>query len=362
MTEYLNLPTGEQQERIATALEAMAKTRPQDDYTNSPGSKYIIAGDKDAGFYGFVQPEEFGEIVGNIDGKTAMAGDNLALAIGLAQGTAININTAWMKFSSKGKVVFVPVKPLRYLVSWDSIYNQGAVFGDDSENKSTPLSRSGSLISINGNTNSIVVSGDNNWNVTGGIIAAVGDKIILSGFTTPSNNGEFTVRSVGNKELVVEETLSTESEGNYSAQVIKKGSGVKQDRKVSIGDNTYRVRLLKGAKENPARTENTDRGAIGSEWNELLIPMHIDSKLKTWRNKEYIGDSEYWSADLSNEDLILLPTSGSGYVSWTQEVANGSSFRRICRGNLSIGNVDFVSSWLPNYHFYGWRPVLELQS
>lgn len=361
MTEYLNLPTAEQQERIATALEAMAKTRPQDDYTNSPGSKYIIAGDKDAGFYGFVQPEEFGEIVGNTDGKTAMAGDNLALAIGLAQGTPINNNTPWMKFSSKGKVLFVPVKPLRHSASWDAIYNQGAVFGDDSDNKSAPGSRSGTKLSINGNTNAIIVTGDNNWNTAGAIIASVGEKIILSGFKTASNNGEFTVKSVSDKELIVEESLATEAEGNYNAQVIRKGSGVKQDRKVTIGENTYRVRLLKGAKENPARTANTDRGAIGSEWNDLIVPMHVESKLKTWAHKAYIGDSEYWGADLSDNDLIILSTSGQGYASWTQEVADDSSYRRLSRGHHGVGHVHWYYSWYVSWTC-GWRPALELHS
>lgn len=361
MTEYLNLPTSEQHERIATALEAMAKTRPQDDYTNSPGSKYIIAGNKEAGFYGFVQPKEFGEIVGNVTGKTAMAGDNLALAIGLAQGTAINSNTPWMKFSSKGKVVFVPVKPLRHSVSWDSIYKQGAVFGDDSDNKSAPGSRSGSLISINGNTNSIVLSGENTWNVAGGVILAIGDKVILSGFTTPSNNGEFTVKTITDKELVVEETLSTEPAGNYNAYVMKKGTGVKQDRKVLIGENTYRVRLLKGAKENPARPLNADRGTIGSEWNDLIVPMHIESKLKTWAHKAYIGDSKYWGADLTDADLIIQSKNGLGYASWTQEVMDDPSFRRWNRGAFGVGDVGWVSSWTVGW-FYGWRPVLELQS
>lgn len=361
MTEYLNLPTGEQHERIATALEAMAKTRPQDDYTNSPGSKYIIAGDKEAGFYGFVQPDEFGEIVGNTSGKTAMTGDNLALAIGLVQGIPVNVTTPWMKFSSKGKVIFVPVKPLRHSVSWDSIYKQGAVFGDDSENKSTPNSRSGSLISINGNTNSIIVSGNNNWNESGGVIAAVGEKIILSGFKTPSNNGEFTVKSISNTELVVEETLSTEPEGNYNAQVIKKGSGVKQDRKVTIGNKTYRVRLLKGGKENPARTREADRGAIGSEWNDLIVPIHVESKLKTWAHKNYIGESDYWGTDLTDKDLVILPSIGGGYANWMQEVADGTSYRRLYRGTEGIGYVDWNASWSV-YWGYGWRPVLELQS
>lgn len=361
MTEYLNLPTGEQQERIATALEAMAKTRPQDDYTNSPGSKYIIAGDRDAGFYGFVQPNEFGEIVGNIDGKTAMAGDNLALAIGLVQGSPININTAWMKFSSKGKIVFFPVKPLRLTPSWNAIYNQGAVFGDDSENKSAPGSRSGSLISINGNNNSIILSGENYWNTPGVVIASVGEKIILSGFKTPTNNGEFTVKSVGDKELVVEETLSTEPAGNYNAYVMKKGMGVIQDRKVTIGDNTYRVRLMKGAKENPARTLNTDQGAIGSEWNELIIPMHVESKLKTWKYKEQIGESEYWGADLTNDDLNITLSVAEGYATWTQEVSDALSINRIVRGGAGVGESFSHGSWTVNGRS-GWRPVLELQS
>src|SRR5699024_5422808 len=120
----------------------------------------------------------------------------------------------------------------------------------------------------------------------------------------------------------------------------------------------YRVRLLQGGKENPARTGNADRGAIGSEWNDLIIPMHEESKLKTWAYKQYIGDSEYWGADLTDADLIIQSKNGQGYASWTQEVADDSSFRCLYRGNYGVGYVHWTYSWHV-YWYYVWRPALE---
>src|SRR5699024_12338882 len=66
-----------------------------------------------SGFYGFVQPSEFGLLTDNTDGQQDFNGANLALAVGLAQGTAQYSDTAWMKFSRNGEIVFVPVKPIR---------------------------------------------------------------------------------------------------------------------------------------------------------------------------------------------------------------------------------------------------------
>lgn len=366
MTEYLNLPTGEQQERIATALEAMAKTRPQDDYTNSPGSKYIIAGDKDAGFYGFVQPKEFGEIVGNATDKTAMSGDNLALAIGLAQGTPINVDTPWMKFSSKGKVLFVPVKPLRHSLSWDSIYKQGAVYGDNTIGVAPPFSRSGSRISANGNSNSLSIqkgSENKGWLRENAVIAAVGDTIVIRGFKTSTNNGEFVVKSITDDEIFVNGTLATET-GNSDVKVYRKGQEVTQNRKVSIGGQTYRVRLLKGGDHDPLQSfTDIDRDFVGSnsEWNNLILPTHVHARLQNWTYKHYAGQTEYWGINLTDGDLMTLSTLGNGSFTWVQETSDEESYRRVYRGynGVSLGAADY--SWSAVWG-YGWRPVLELQS
>lgn len=69
---------------------------------------------------------------GRIDYTNLISGDALAAAIGLSAGTAFNSTVDWLKFHVDGKTIFTPQKPFRYGLGWISIYNQGAVFGDDS--------------------------------------------------------------------------------------------------------------------------------------------------------------------------------------------------------------------------------------
>src|SRR5699024_11311450 len=47
-----------------------------------------------SGFYGFVQPSEFGLLTDNTDGQQDFNGANLALAVGLAQGTRSEEHTS----------------------------------------------------------------------------------------------------------------------------------------------------------------------------------------------------------------------------------------------------------------------------
>ena len=83
------------------------------------GPNDLVGGDAQWGFYGEVVSNDF------------IAGDALASAIGLSAGTSYNSNTEWLKFNSGGKVVLIPKKPLRYDLSWEHIYQVGAVYGDD---------------------------------------------------------------------------------------------------------------------------------------------------------------------------------------------------------------------------------------
>ena len=110
-------------------MESAGLTNAIVDFTNAPGSKALVAGTRENGFYGFVQPRDFGKIESNPELNQAFNGANLALAIGLSSGTAINQETAWMKFSRRGEIYFVPVKPIRHSMTWNAIYNQGAVYG-----------------------------------------------------------------------------------------------------------------------------------------------------------------------------------------------------------------------------------------
>jgi hypothetical protein len=120
----IKLPSADQFDEIIKQMKIANKDKGQDDYSSAPGGKSIIAGDANAGFYGFVQPHEFGQI-----GSNEFNGVNLASAVGISQGTAQFSETPWMKFSWRGKILFVPLKAIRYSVSWDHIYQAGAVYG-----------------------------------------------------------------------------------------------------------------------------------------------------------------------------------------------------------------------------------------
>lgn len=129
----IRLPSAEQFERIIEQMEIMNAGTKIDDYTGSPGGKVLIAGDKENGFYGVVPHHAMGDLVNNpINSKTFNA-QNLALAVGITQGVLQFNETPWLKFSRNGRVLFVPLKPIRRSISWDHIYLAGAVYGTGSD-------------------------------------------------------------------------------------------------------------------------------------------------------------------------------------------------------------------------------------
>lgn len=128
MTEF-TLPNAEQMDRLIETLGKGNASRPVDDPHGSPGPQYIERGTKQAGFYGFVKPSDFGIIDDNEEANKTFSVENLALALGITQGVAIYQNTSWLKFSWKGKVLLTPMRVIRRSISWDHIYLAGAVFG-----------------------------------------------------------------------------------------------------------------------------------------------------------------------------------------------------------------------------------------
>lgn len=88
------------------------------EYT-SIGSSTLLHGDDTVGFFGEVPGTEFEAVY----------------AIGSKIGWAISGQPAkpnWLKFVLDGKELFVPKTPLRE-AGWVSIYNEGCVYGDDTE-------------------------------------------------------------------------------------------------------------------------------------------------------------------------------------------------------------------------------------
>ena len=82
-----------------------------------PGSQELIAGDMTAGFFGEVPTSEL------------ITGDDLATAIGLTAGTSQFSNEPWLKFALDDNIIYVAKKPYRHTVSWQHIYQAGAVYG-----------------------------------------------------------------------------------------------------------------------------------------------------------------------------------------------------------------------------------------
>lgn len=90
------------------------------DYTG-PGPQTLSKGDYERGYFGEVEAADL------------YSGDELALRVGLTAGTPVNSLTNWLKFAHKGKVLFIPKLPIRYTLDWNTLFNLGIVYGDNSE-------------------------------------------------------------------------------------------------------------------------------------------------------------------------------------------------------------------------------------
>ena len=358
----IKLPSSDQFDEIIRQMQISNGEKGLTDYTNSPGPKTMLAGDRKNGFYGFVQPRDFGVIKGNPEDKQDMNASNLALSIGLAQGAAQFEDTPWMKFSVNGEIIFVPVKPIRHTVSWNGIYNQGAVYGDNTIGVNPPNGRAGDTVSVANNAFLITVAEDH-WLRSGASIASVGDTIVTRGFANTENNGEFVVESITDTEIQTNKTLVDEP-AKLSHSVYNKKDAVTQNREVTIGDNKFKVQLLKGAGSDPLDGfASADRGMVGekSQWNNLILPLHEKAKLQDWAYKAYAGTTENWAVGLTDLDLITHHTLGRGSYSWCQETGDSLPARRVLRGNHSASYGIVYDSWYA-YSYYGWRPALRLLS
>lgn len=368
MPEFLNIPTAEQFDEINKNLRMIAGEGSIDDFGNHPGPKTLLKGTKENGFYGFVQPSE----MGMINDATEYNGNNLALEIGLSAGSSFNSEVTLMKFSRNRKVLYVPVTGYRYSIPWDSIYKAGAVYGTGDEGFLPPEGRVGLQLSID--------STDNSINTTGGdflgdkspemnyadTVAAVGDTLVLKGWSTEENNKEVTVASITDNKIIVNEPLFTES-GNKKSRFFKKDNIVTQNTIVTIGGKQYRVRLLKGAGEDPVDSyADSDRGAVGpdNEWNDLILPLHERAKLGNWNYSEYAknkdgGPIEDWEIGLTDENLRTHYDFGTGSRSWCQETRDDSeTYRRVFRGSTGASSLHAYGSRDAG-SFYSWHPILE---
>ena len=371
MPGFLNIPTAEQFQELINVQRLLAGKGVQD-ITNSPGPKTLIKGDTNAGFYGFVQPPEMGLIKSNPVGKQEFNGANLALAIGLSAGTAFNSDVPLMKHHYKGKVQFEPLTGYRHSLPWDSIYNAGAVFGTNDEGVLPPTGRMGTDLTIDATDSSINCTKQRflgNKTVEqdyADTVGAVGDTLVLKGWANEGNNKTVTIVSITDTKIVVSGTLVSEAGGKKS-RFYNSSKAVTQNKQVKIGDKTYKVRLIKGAGENPTDTySDADRGATGpdNEWNSLILPLHEHAKAGNWLYPAYAVDpagvkiTSDWGIGLTDENLRTHYDFGSGSYTWCQEIIDTANWRRVIRGYGGASHSSNSYSWFTNYNLC-WRPVLE---
>ncbi|ASV44449.1 hypothetical protein PBI_SCTP2_434 [Salicola phage SCTP-2] len=137
--------------------------------------------------------------------------------------------------------------------------------------------------------------------------------------------------------------------------------GGENDAEVAKSGYNFKVRLLKGASNDPTSWEY-DSGAadgtsnsrydpteaVGSEWNDLIYRIHQD----TPTNQE--GNN--W-ANYTDSDIVV--GSGDGRRTWCQETPSYNTLRRVGRGHTSLSYFDADTSSYSN-SYYGWRPCLTL--
>lgn len=216
-----------------------------DDMSGSPGSKNLIAGTMEQGYFGFVPASEF------------ITGDALASLVGISAGTSQFSSEGWLKFAYQGKIQFVAKKPIRHSISWDAINTAGCVFGT---------------------------------------------------------------------------------------------------KTVEIGGLTYKVRLMRTGLKDPM-DEYNGASVHGSEWNKLMLPIHIKAKDGSWAYPDNVeANVPYWGIDFTDEDLLTHNSFGSGSYSWCQDTY--SSYR-VLRGIFGVSYAGYLSLGTASSDM-GWRPVLEL--
>ena len=133
-----------------------------------------------------------------------------------------------------------------------------------------------------------------------------------------------------------------------------------QDATVTINGKDYRVRLMRGAADDPTNSyDDNDRGSIGeeNEWNALMLPIHEKAAVNNWNYPEYVPTVNGWNINFSDGDLLTHRDFGNGGYSWCQETRDTDVSRRVNRGNNGVSNLNTNDSANTNSN-RGWRPVL----
>lgn len=367
------LPSAEQFDIFLEQMRILTNQTVPTDFYGTPGPKRLMFGDNQCGFYGFVQPSEFGNI-----GSNPFNAANLASTVGISEGTLINNNVPWCKFAWKGRILFIPLKPIRYGVTWREIYRAGSVYGVNNPGYAPLGARVGRSVSLTSN-NQINIGGTPN------IAVDVGGVIVTKGFNIPTNNGRWIVTAVNSENTIY--TVQAESSGanlqNESgvetAVVYNAANEVTQNKRVNLQGHVFAVRLIKGANGDFVTTTDNAQGqstivpgsivGANNEWNNLILGLHFKAKTKTWITPGNVGEIKDLGLNLTDSDLGTATSIGGFTIcqepistSGNEAVFSGSN-RKLVRGwNNNSGDAGsaLFRAITDTSNAGGWRPVLEL--
>lgn len=237
-----------------------------------PGEQTLVQGTNELGYFGPLPSTDFINI-NELVTRTNLRSQ--ATNITIAQPTPI-----WHKFVRKGKILFIPERPVAYNVSWQGLYSLGMVYGRE-DTGSNPLM-----------TNKVV-----------------------------------------------------------------------QNAKVTIGADTYRVRLLKGATDQDYTTWANSLIETYPEFDDLVYPLlHTvpdNQRLDNFFANGKMTGTEFfqsWSAVCSvycqelmtaNASMYRMQAVVSGQYDYNSDILTAIQYR-------SSVNMGTASST------YAWLPVLEL--
>lgn len=329
-----------------------------------PGNFDFLKGNMNLGYFGW-----YGESSFDREEQAYPTRQDVINALTVPSGFSLGTNLAddgWLKFAYKGKILLVAKQPLTRSVSWESIYMAGAAYG------------SGTTGPYNTRYQVVPPDPDAKINIQGAaspseVNTAAGTanqrpyKIDgTEGGETAYFNGEYYIWWDGTDTWHISDAkgsgviqysrqdpspfgsyANVGGTGEVEAYEIT-GSLVLQNATLTKAGFKYKIRLMKGASENPSNTS-------GGEWNDLMYRVSADDPLSM--------EGDLWDdfTDGLEERGICVGNDELGRRSWVQETHSTSVYpeRRVVRGFSS------VSSFRRNSASYGdttigWRPVLEL--
>lgn len=161
---------------------------------------------------------------------------------------------------------------------------------------------------------------------------------------------------LGKIEFIAKKTLRHA----ISWDSIKAANAIFGNRTIKIGDNNYKIRLMKGKTEGKQNDGSANTGVIchNSEWNRLMLPIHKNAP-SNWAYKDNVNSpTENWNVGYTDYDLLTTSDAGHGASTWCQEYGS-TIYNTLHRGSSGVSGSG-TGAPAKGYYSCGWRPVLEL--